>query len=109
MKTREIKFRAFWRDTLKPVEDFNEEYTISACNDEAFIVNQFTGVKDKNSKDIYEGDKLRITLYDGEWETTVRDYYGTLVIDVEGCEYNTTALSFLDDEAEVEIIGNIYE
>lgn len=66
---RQIKFRAFWRDTLKPILDFNDEYIIDACNDDVFIVNQFTGLKDANGNEIYEGDILREPAKN-DWEET---------------------------------------
>lgn len=56
---REIKFRAFWRDTLKPIPDFNDEYLIDACNDEVFIVNQYTGLKDCDGNDYYFDDIIK--------------------------------------------------
>lgn len=99
---RIIWFENTFSDSIDDYNDFNEEiYLISA--------GKTSRIKDKNKNMIYEGDILKITLYDDEWITTVRDYYGTLIIDVEGCEWNTTALSFLDDEAETEVIGNIHE
>jgi len=60
---REIKFRAWWNDTGLPVEDFNDEYIIDACNDEVFTVEQFTGLRDKNGKEIYEGDVVCFAGY----------------------------------------------
>jgi len=55
---REIKFRAWWKDTNKPVADFNTEYIIDACNSNGFIVEQFTGLRDKTKDltEIYESD-----------------------------------------------------
>ncbi len=121
---RPIKFR-FWGD----FGDFNEEadtcekemlygdrfhfFDHAPINDlfadKRFVVMQFTGLLDKNGKEIYEGDILKINLYNDELKTKVRTYLGRLIIDVEGYDWNTTALSFLDDEAETEVIGNIYE
>jgi len=57
--SRVIKFRAFWKDTIKPIEYFNEEYYISALNLNIFIVDQYTGLTDKNGVEIYENDILR--------------------------------------------------
>ena len=56
---RVIKFRARWKDTKKIVEDFMQEYGLEALNDEVFIVEQFTGLHDKNGKEIFEGDVLK--------------------------------------------------
>lgn len=53
---RKIEFRSKWRDTNKPIEYFSEQYIIDACNDDAFIVEQYTGLKDKCGKKIFEGD-----------------------------------------------------
>jgi len=124
MENRQIKFR-FWgkfgelneeKDECENEMLYGDRFCFSdhapindLFADKSFVAMQFTGLTDKNGKEIYEGDVLKINLYDDEWVTKVRDYNGTLVIDVEGCDWNTTALSFLDDEAETEVIGNIYE
>lgn len=61
---RIIKFRAFWKDTKKIIPNFMEEYICDALNDDMFIINQYTGLLDKNGKEIYEGDILHITTKD---------------------------------------------
>lgn len=68
---REIKFRAWvndhwvdWIPTCKTLGAYNasvidtDGYTFE--EDNPFIVEQYTGLEDKNGKEIYEGDILQI-------------------------------------------------
>jgi len=49
---RDIKFRAWCKDLNKMYDKF----TIIPDDDRSHILMQFTGLTDKNGKDIYEGD-----------------------------------------------------
>jgi uncharacterized phage protein (TIGR01671 family) len=79
-------------------------------NKDNSILMQFTGLKDKNGIDIYEGDKIKCTDAHGEtWITTIRFSEGAFLVDCENLDYNITAIGFLDEETEIEVIGNIHE
>ena len=75
-----------------------------------FILMQSTGLKDKNGKEIYEGDIVRFSLTDGFNYVTNEDGVVTYKL---GAFYvvNDLAEYLISDinTNEVEVIGNIYE
>lgn len=128
---REIKFR-FWDTEYKhwvelpcligdyqansyrtygdpfPMSSFMHGEYQERLSDGILIIQQFTGLKDNNDKDIYEGDILKCKSYDG-WFDKEGFYYNKVV------EYTTqpageSQLSgFLYIPIDREVIGNIFE
>ncbi|MCO4580028.1 hypothetical protein Si070_01698 [Streptococcus infantarius subsp. infantarius] len=95
----------FFNDEVQMISDVEDFYAY-----DEFELMQSTGLKDKNDKEIYDGDIVRFTLTDGF------DY----VVDEEGVvSYKLGAFyvvngldEFLISEIyanEIEVVGNIYE
>ena len=69
---REIKFRVWDRELKKMIQVTNVDLEAGSdyFTSDRYVVMQYTGLKDKNGKEIYEGDILHIIevgMYGGEY------------------------------------------
>ena len=119
---REILFRA-WDKVSKKYREFDgmhdtmmminkdgkvEYYNLqNGSGGDEYILEQFTGLVDRNGKRVFEGDIIHVDNYDDGWNSMVEFKGGAFAVDVEGKEYDYTAIGWL--EYEVEIIGNIHD
>lgn len=130
---RNIKFRAWHKDikemfevgqiTLeKGIWDYQpknrKHIGISIPYQPSFILMQYTGLHDKNGKEIYEGDIVLLDCYnyeepafDGEFKVIYDDINGMwLLIDLENKDRGFTFGEIRSYyKAEIEVIGNIYD
>ena len=102
---RPIKFRAWDIDNKKMIPEEGGFYLGSADSEmvgiEGYSIMQYTGLKDKNGKEIYEGDTVTMKL-----ENTVVE--GEIVYRPPSFYLGTNCDSWdLDGYRSIKIIGNI--
>jgi uncharacterized phage protein (TIGR01671 family) len=128
---RELKFRV-WNKKEKKFEQL-DNFWVSAdnlykcfmewhpeidgemvfeTNETYFIFQQYTGLKDKNGKEIYEGDVIKYhRVFESkrgviELTSCIKFQNGAFGFDMKG--FNDMFMS-LGDDSDIEVIGNIFE
>lgn len=126
MEKREIKFRAWITDhhTKKSfmfyqkdqyLQSFLQRCVFNSSDGREhekygnYQLLQFTGLKDKNGREIYEGDIIKYALDNMEPETGQTEYIEEVTFsDGMFCLENYTPVSIVNDWP-CEIVGNVFE
>lgn len=112
MENSRFKFRA-WDKTLfkmfepRTLRDIAKEAPNNGVNWYQFEMMQFTGLTDKNGKEIWEGDKVSVSGY---WDNSAVDFLGSgwHLSKGDGCIGLDRSGDGIHPK-ECEVIGHIYE
>ena len=101
-----IKFRAWTKDhwiNKGMVYDYQNTIYVDSCGWNEFPIMQFTGLKDVNGKEIYEGDIIKYAKLESYTQTVEWGEYSD--------DHSATCFgfSFNGDTENIIVIGNIYE
>ena len=88
--------------------DWNLPYQMVRTDVEKETIGQYTGLKDKNGKEIYEGDIVKIDI-DRAYVKWNEKYGYFQLIPIEDYYFDSDVIGQALEYVDLEVIGNIYE
>lgn len=104
--TRDLKFRAWDGDRMQTVLTLGLSEGYVSTNKlhsdiEDFVIMQFTGISDRNGKELYFDDKVKVYIGKSEY---------TGINTISNLDDLVTLINIMEDSgATFEIVGNIHE
>ena len=88
--------------------DWNLPYQMVRTDVEKETIGQYTGLKDKNGKEIYEGDIVKIDI-DRAYVKWNEKYGYFQLIPIEDYYFDSDVIGQALEYVDLEVIGNIYD
>lgn len=85
-------------------DDFDDDFGGTIVNETELPIMEYTGLKDKNGVEVYEGDKVKAKFYGKEVVGEIGFNSGCFLL-WNSCVSDNQLFIFTD----IEVIGNVYE